>query len=74
MLGITSGSTFDSSTNRYMQYKGYTIEQIYQSADGRGNHDYFISSSDNPQGVVRMGTTLKKVKALIDDGKIYVFN
>ena len=51
------------------EYKGYSIKPIYQSADGRGNHDYFISNAENPTGVVRMRTTLKKIMSLIVTGK-----
>ncbi|MFN7273841.1 MAG: hypothetical protein ACK5VF_02025 [Bacteroidota bacterium] len=47
-------------------YKVFTIKEIYQSADGRGNYDYFISSESNPQGYVKMKTTLTKIKLFID--------
>lgn len=51
-------------------YKGFKIERIYQSADGRGNHDYFISSESNPQGYVKMGTTETKLKKFIDENEV----
>lgn len=47
-------------------YKGFKIEQIYQSADGRGNYDYFISCDSNPQGYVKMKTNLKRLYLFID--------
>lgn len=47
-------------------YKGFRIKEIDQSADGRGRHDYFISWPANPKGVVRMQTTLPKIKEQID--------
>lgn len=47
-------------------YKGFRIKEIDQSADGRGRHDYFISWDENPQGVVRMTTTVKKIQEQID--------
>jgi hypothetical protein len=47
-------------------YKVFTIKEIYQSADGRGNYDYFISSESNPQVYVKIKTTLTKIKLFID--------
>lgn len=48
------------------EYKGFTIAEIYQSADGKGNHDYLISSESNPQGEVKMATNIKRLKEYID--------
>lgn len=47
-------------------YKGFTIKEIYQSADGKGNHDYFIYSDDLPLGEVKMATNMKNLKEYID--------
>lgn len=47
-------------------YKGFTIKEIYQSADGKGNHDYFIYSDDLPLGEVKMGISFKKLMEYID--------
>lgn len=52
--------------NELIQYREYTIKEIYQSADGRGNLDYFIKGECYPHGHVMMKTTLKKVKAFLD--------
>lgn len=49
------------------RYKGHTIKQIYQSADGCGNHDYFISGGNLPaSGEVRMRTTVTKIKEYLN--------
>jgi hypothetical protein len=49
-----------------IKYREYTIREIYQSADGRGNMDYSIKGDCYPHGHVIMRTTLKKVKAFLD--------
>jgi hypothetical protein len=56
------------------EYKGFTIKEIYQSADGRGNYDYFVSSPDFVQGAVKMKTTLSKVKLYIDTQLLNIIN
>lgn len=50
-----------------ISYKDYKIKQIYQSADGRGNHDYFISGGKLPaSGEVKMATTVTKIREYLD--------
>lgn len=57
---------------RFMKYKGFTITEIYQSADGKGNHDYSIVPAIRKdifipeRGEVKMKTTVEKIKSLID--------
>lgn len=70
MRGLAAIGSMPVRTNyktmeKYTLYKGYKIKEIYQSADGRGNYDYFISTDKNPQGEVKMNTTLTKVKIYI---------
>jgi hypothetical protein len=56
------------------EYKGFSIKEIYQSADGRGNLDYFVSGPDFVQSAVKMKTTLSKVKLYIDTQLLNIIN
>jgi hypothetical protein len=55
------------------EYKGFKIKEIYQSADGRGNMDYFIMPAINKavfmpeKGECKMATSLRKIKLAIDE-------
>lgn len=43
------------------------IEELYQTSDGRGRHDYFVSTRENPTGKVVQKKFIEEVMAEIDE-------